>query len=226
MRTLKKVKDKSIPLISYFKKDSLIVEQMRSIQASLNYLINKDAIQTILFTSPEADEGKSTVISNLAVLYAEKGLKVLLVDADLRNPSIHTPFRIPNRGGLSNWLKGELVSFEQTIQPTAIENLSIVVAGDSIHDPANLLDSEKMKDFLQRTKEAFDVVFIDTTPLTAVSDAQILSAKIDGTIIIVRENITKKKALEKAMTLIQLSGSPLLGIIYNGARKSVYSGYY
>ncbi|MBO0454021.1 CpsD/CapB family tyrosine-protein kinase [Candidatus Enterococcus murrayae] len=218
--------NKEIPLMTLFAKQSLVVEQMRSIRASLNYITERQEIATILFSSAEMNEGKSTVAANLATLYAESGKNVLLVDGDLRNPSIHTTFQVTNECGLSNWLNGETQDIEKAIQETAINGLSVTTSGSLKSDPATLLDSSKMDDFLLFAKDQFDLVMIDTTPMTAVSDAQILSAKVDGTLIVVRENVTKKKALKKTFNLLRLSGSNLLGMIYNGARNSVYTGYY
>lgn len=215
-----------IPMMTLFAKQSLVVEQLRSVRSSLNYIIEEQGVQTILFSSAETNEGKSTIAANLATLYAESGKKVLLIDGDLRNPSVHDSFQLSNKKGLSNWLSEETTNLDEVIQGTVIKNLNVTTSGGFKEDPANLLDSDKMDDFLLLAKEEFDLVMIDTTPMTAVSDAQILSSKADGTLIVVRENVTKKKALKKAMNLLQLSGSNLLGMIYNGARNSVYTGYY
>lgn len=215
-----------IPMMTLFAKQSLVVEQLRSVRSSLNYIIEEQGVQTILFSSAETNEGKSTIAANLATLYAESGKKVLLIDGDLRNPSVHDSFQLSNKKGLSNWLSEETTNLDEVIQGTVIKNLNVTTSGGFKEDPANLLDSDKMDEFLLLAKEEFDLVMIDTTPMTAVSDAQILSSKADGTLIVVRENVTKKKALKKAMNLLQLSGSNLLGMIYNGARNSVYTGYY
>ncbi|MDT2522027.1 CpsD/CapB family tyrosine-protein kinase [Enterococcus raffinosus] len=218
--------NKDIPLMALFAKHSLIVEQLRSVRASLNYVTEEQGIKTILFSSAEMNEGKSTVAANLAVLYAESGKRVLLVDGDLRNPSIHKTFELVNKRGLSNWLSGEVQNLTDVICKTGIHGLHVTTSGTFQRDPATLLDSNKMNDFLFTAQKEFDIVMIDTTPMTAVSDAQILSSKVDGTLIVIRENVTKKKALKKTINLLQLSGSNLLGMIYNGSRKSVYTGYH
>lgn len=215
-----------IPLVSVFSKQSIVVEQLRSIRASVSYISEIQQVKTILFSSAEVDEGKSTMVANLAVLYAERGSNVLLVDADLRNPTIQRAFHLSNEIGLSNWLGEKIRSIEDIIQSTGVKDLSVVTSGNLDVSSTSLLDSSKMNEFLDYVKAQYDFVLIDTTPMTAVSDAQVLSTKVDGTLLVVRENITRKKALGKAIQLLQLSGSNLLGTIYNGARKSVYSGYY
>lgn len=215
-----------IPLVSVFSKQSIVVEQLRSIRASVSYISEIQQVKTILFSSAEVDEGKSTMVANLAVLYAERGSNVLLVDADLRNPTIQRAFHLPNEIGLSNWLGEKIRSIEDIIQSTGVKDLSVVTSGNLDVSSTSLLDSSKMNEFLDYVKAQYDFVLIDTTPMTAVSDAQVLSTKVDGTLLVVRENVTRKKALGKAIQLLQLSGSNLLGTIYNGARKSVYSGYY
>lgn len=215
-----------IPLVSVFSKQSIVVEQLRSIRASVSYISEIQQVKTILFSSAEVDEGKSTMVANLAVLYAERGSNVLLVDADLRNPTIQRAFHLSNEIGLSNWLGEKIRSIEDIIQSTGVKGLSVVTSGNLDVSSTSLLDSSKMNEFLDYVKAQYDFVLIDTTPMTAVSDAQVLSTKVDGTLLVVRENVTRKKALGKAIQLLQLSGSNLLGTIYNGARKSVYSGYY
>ncbi|GCF95133.1 tyrosine protein kinase [Enterococcus florum] len=221
-----KKSQKTFPLMSFFVKDSSYVQQLRTIRTGINYIAKIKNSNTLMFTSSEANEGKTTTIANLAISYADKGTKVLLVDADMRNPSIHKAFQLTNELGLSNLLSDEDIKFDDVIKCTIIENLSIITSGSSKKEPSDLLDSQNFDFFIDSCKSKFDLILFDTPPLIVSSDSLIVSNKVEGLILIVRENFTKKKSLKRAMDMIQLSESSLFGIIYNDTKKSKFSGYY
>jgi capsular exopolysaccharide synthesis family protein len=154
-------------------------------------------IKSFLVTSSEAAAGKSTASANIAVAFAQQGKKVLLIDGDLRKPTVNITFKVQNRVGLTNILMHQS-SIEDAIQGTRLsENLTIITSGPIPPNPSELLASSAMKNLIDSVSDFFDVVLIDTPPLSAVTDAQILSSYVGGVVIVVRAYETKKESLAK-----------------------------
>lgn len=154
-------------------------------------------LKSFLVASSEAAAGKSTTIANLAVVFAQQGKKVLLIDADVRKPSVHLTFKLQNRIGLTNVLT-HLISANDAIQGTRVsENLSIISSGPIPPNPSELLSSSAMQNLIDSASKNFDIVLIDTAPLSAVTDAQILSRYVGGAVIVAHANQTKKESLSK-----------------------------
>lgn len=203
-----------------------IVEQYRTIRSNIQFSNIDDNIKTIAFTSSMPGEGKSTTASNLATVYAQQGLKVLLVDADLRKPTAHYTFRLENHLGLTNILTKQ-ATLLQAIQETEVPNLNLLTSGPVPPNPAELLSSSYVEELIQLMKENFDMVIFDTPPVLAVTDAQILSHKVDGTILVVSSNKTDKNASIKAKERLVKSNVKLLGVILNNLKsKENYYYYY
>src|SRR5699024_7524157 len=157
-------------------------------------------------------EGKSITVANLAVAYAQQGKRVLLIDADLRKPTVHYTFRLDNLVGLSTVLVGE-GSFLEAVQDTAQENLSALSSGPIPPNPSELLGSRRMEKFLAEAEEVYDLIIIDSPPVLAVTDAQILANIVDGSLLVIRSGQTEYEAAEKAKEALERSTSKILGTV-------------
>jgi tyrosine-protein kinase Etk/Wzc len=227
----------NIPIIGYIshndyhneipvkdKPGSVLAESFRSLRTSLKYLIKETEHPVISVTSTISSEGKTFISINLATIYAMLGKKVLLVGMDLRKPRIHKIFDISNDEGISKYLIGEL-NYNQTIKSTFIENLCFVPSGPVPPNPAELIESEKMKLFIKEVKKEFDIVIIDTPPFAIVSDALLISGLADVNIFVVRQRYTGKNTLELIEELYQTAKIKSTGIVINDISLSGYYGY-
>lgn len=215
-----------INLITLTSPLSPIAEQYRTIRTNIQFAsANGQQIKTITVTSADPEEGKSTTAANIAVVFAKSNQKVLLVDADLRRSVVHKIFNLNNDNGLSTALSSA-ESITNIIQQTPVEKLSILPSGPKPPNPSELLSSPRMKKILPETRQLFDIVIFDVPPLVTVTDAQIMSSKTDGTLLVLRENISRKKNLTKAKELLDMSQARVLGVVYNGAKRNKDDSYY
>jgi len=219
------VNNKVRNIIAKFNPKSPISEQYRTIRTNIQYASVDNEIKSLLVTSSGPAEGKSTTIANLAVVYAQTGKKVLLIDADLRKPTVHYTFRLDNLRGLSNILVGE-TSLDQAINRADVDNLDIISSGPIPPNPSELLASRKMERFLEEAKMAYDIVIFDTPPVLAVTDAQILANLVDGTILVVRSKETELDAAKKSKEALESASAKLLGAVLNGREKKASNYYY
>lgn len=219
-------KTQPVSLVSLVDPSSPVAEQYRTIRTNLQFASSADQqVQSLVVTSSGPSEGKSLTSANLAIVFAQTGRKVLLVDADMRKPTIHKTFQRSNEAGLSTVLSTG-VSLEETAQETPVENLSILTSGPKPPNPSELLGSAKMNQIMEEARNIFDIVIFDMPPVVAVTDAQIMSSKADGTLLVVRENWTRKDALSKAKELLDLVQARVLGVIYNGSEQGKDKAYY
>lgn len=215
-----------VSLITLVDPSSPVAEQYRTIRTNLQFASSVDRkLQTIVITSSGPGEGKSTTAANLAVVFANSGSRVLLIDADMRKPTVYKTFQLSNTAGLSTILSTEK-SVVSTAQSTGIENLSVLTSGPKPPNPSELLNSQRMNQILEEARRSYDIVIFDMPPIVAVTDAQIMASKVDGTLLVVRENVTKKEAVTKAGELLKLVNARVLGAVYNGAEQSKDQGYY
>jgi len=214
-------------LVTVTENDSFISEQFRTIRANINYSMPEGKLKTILVTSAMASEGKSTNAANLAIVFAQEGKKVLLVDADLRKPSLHYTFNLPNTMGLTHILIGKYFYFN-VIQNTSVSNLDIITSGAIPSNPSELLASKSMDDFFETVKKNYDLIIIDGPPLIPISDSHILGNKCDGTLLIVNSGISKKGDFLKSEEILSASKARILGVVLNNYKvpKSYYRNYY
>ncbi len=191
-----------------------IAESFRSLRTSVEHTMSKQDLKTILFTSAKPQEGKTTIATNLAIAFAQIGKKVLMIDADLRKPTLHHVFNKPNRGGLSNVLSGQL-HIQEVIRETYVVNLEIITSGPIPSSPSEILASDRMSDVLSELKPFYDLIIVDTSPILGLSDGQILSAKCDGVYIVIQFGSTGRSDLQEAIRNLELVQANLLGTILN-----------
>lgn len=206
---------------------SPVAEAFRSLRTNLEYSSIDEPLRTVLVTSSGEQEGKSTVASNLAIAQAQSGKTVVLVDADMRRPKVHTHFGKPNRIGLSDVITGKL-NIEDVTKPIEnIMNLSIITCGTIPPNPAELLGSERMSKLIQELEDKFDYVVIDTPPMI-VSDPQILSTKVNGVIFVIIPGQTRALSAIRPIEELRRIDSRLLGVVANKIprnRDYYYGGY-
>lgn len=224
----KKEIDSDRKLITNLDPKSYISEQYRTIRTSIEFKMSDQGLKTFIITSPEAGAGKSTTSANLAVSFAQQGKKVLLIDADLRKPTVQRSFRLPNHKGLTNLLTQSL-PLEEVLQTTEIsETLKLISSGPVPPNPSELLGSAAMKKLLEAVEEQFDTILIDTPPVNVVTDAHILSRMTDGTIIVAFSGQTKKEDLIKIKKSFEKINANLIGVVLHGldTKESAYYYYY
>jgi len=201
-----------------------VAEQYRTIRTNIQFSGTDEEIKSLLLTSSGPSEGKSTTAANLATVYAQQGLNVLLIDGDLRKPTAHYTFRLENHTGLTNVLTRQS-SLGQAVQQTEVPNLYVLTSGPIPPNPSELLASKQMGEGLAEMKERFDMVIFDTPPILAVADAQILANQVDASLLIVSSAKTEKDAALKAKELLTQAKSKLLGAVLNN-RKMEEGNYY
>jgi capsular exopolysaccharide synthesis family protein len=209
---------------------SEVSESYRSLRTAVYFGGSSARAHTILVTSPERGDGKTTVASNLAISMAQAGERVLLIDADLRAPMQDMIFQINGRIGLANVLNGK-ESFEAAVRRTGVEGLEILPAGVAARNPSEVLNSQRFIDLLEELTERYDRVIIDSPPLLAVTDARIISASADATVVVLRAGKTNRKLSEGALDGLGSVGAKVLGVVVNdvqrrGMQKYGYYGRY
>ncbi|WP_280160490.1 CpsD/CapB family tyrosine-protein kinase [Priestia megaterium] len=202
-----------------------VAEQYRTIRTNIQFSDTEQDIKSIMLTSTGPGEGKSTTASNLATVYAQQGLRVLLIDADLRKPTSHYTFRLENHVGLTNVLTKQS-PLGQAVQTTEVPELFLLTSGPIPPNPAELLASNNMTELLKEMKEEFDMVIFDTPPVLAVADAQILANQVDGSILVVSSGKTDKEAAVKAKELLLKANAKVLGAVLNNRKMEEGSDYY
>ena len=206
------------------KPKSIVSEAYRTLRTNIQYSSFDKEIRTIVVTSAEAAEGKSTVSGNLALSFAQNEKKVIIVDCDLRKPSVHKNFKLSNLIGLSEVLigKGKL---EEVIQ-SRNENLDILTSGKIPPNPSEMLSSSAMTNLIEKLKEKYDIVILDSAPLQAVTDAQILSTKADGTILVIRAQRTNRESVIEAKNLLTKVGANIVGTVLHAVENTRGKNYY
>ncbi|WP_303699671.1 CpsD/CapB family tyrosine-protein kinase [Lentibacillus sp. CBA3610] len=212
-------------LITKMNPRSPIAEQFRTVRTNLQFSSADHELKSLMVTSSGPSEGKSSSAANLAVVYAQQGKKVLLVDSDMRKPTVHYTFRLDNLSGLSNILVGD-ASLQDTVTYSDVENLDVIACGPIPPNPSELLGSRRMEQFIKEAKMAYDIILFDTPPVLAVTDAQILANLCDGSMLIVRSKQTEYESAEKSIDVLQSSTAKFLGTVLNGVEKKKANYYY
>lgn len=213
-------------LITVSDSKSIFAEQFRTIRANIKFSMPDTNIKTILVTSSIPGEGKSTNAANLAVVFAQEGKKVLLVDADMRKPTIHNTFTIFNTVGLSTILSKQH-DYNQAIQRTRIvDNLDVLPSGPIPPNPTELLSSNYFKTFLDNMKKGYDLIIFDTPPILSASDVQILANICDGTLLVINAGVAPKEDVLKAKAVLTASKANVLGATLNNYKMPKNRQYY
>lgn len=215
-------------LITLFDQDSPISESFRAIRARIQHLGEADGEfpKLILVTSPAEHEGKTFTSMNLAGSFAQSNKRTLLIDCDFRRPRIHEILGVDKKPGLVDYL-AKKVKLEEIIRSLKSNNLGYITAGTIPPNPAEILESRAMKNFLIEIREFFDVVILDSAPIVAVIDAEILAKQAEGTILVVASEKTEKRLMTDAVDIIKSKNVNFLGTVLNNFRyKSGYGYYY
>ncbi len=225
----KESKIKAVELITYYAPESYFSENFRSIRTAFLLSSARPSRKAIIVSSPLPNEGKSAYACNFAVTLAQNNKKVIILDADLRNPRQHRIFDVNNVHGLTNYLSEEL-ELESLIKGTKVPHLFLANAGPIPPNPVELLGSEKMGHLLMRLKEVFDYVVIDSPPLLRVSDAFVMAPHADGVILVVWSGKTRRESLRLAKEKLDLMSVPTFGVVINRVNLEElgyhYSNYY
>ncbi|WP_264804005.1 CpsD/CapB family tyrosine-protein kinase [Cytobacillus sp. NCCP-133] len=214
-------------LITLTNSRSPISEQYRTIRTNIQFSSVDSSIRSLMVTSSGPGEGKSTTIANLAVVFAQQDKRVLLIDADMRKPTVHYTFQLQNHMGLTNVLTKQS-AISEAVNKTDQENLFVLTSGPIPPNPAELLGSKAMEEFMETAYKEFDMILFDTPPVLAVTDAQILANKCDGTILVVSSGKTETEAAVKTKEHLQAAKGKLLGVVLNQkkVKDSPYYYYY
>jgi len=226
-RKIKNERKKPVSLIAYEDPTSSITEEYRLIRTNIEFASVDKQIKTIVVTSPSPGDGKSMTAANLAIILAQQDKRVLLVDADLRKPSVHYTFRVDNRYGLTNLLTKQN-TLEKSKLKTSLLNLDVLTSGPIPPNPAELLNSKNMELIIEELNNNFDYIIFDTPPVLAVTDAQVLANKCDGIVMVISSGKTTKKEALKTKDLLHKVKTPLLGVVLNGVdyRNNKYKYMY
>lgn len=209
------------------KKDpkSPITEQYRTIRTNIQYASVDQAIRSIVVTSTGPMEGKSTTTANLAVVFAQQGKKTLLIDADLRKPTAHYTFQLPNTVGLTSVLTKQ-AELMDAVHMTDVENLFVLTSGPIPPNPAELLASVSMEYLLKEAYNLYDFILFDTPPVLTVTDAQVLANLVDGSILVTSSGTTDRDSAIKAKELLSNANAKLLGAVLNNKKVDKSTHYY
>jgi len=202
-------------------------EAYRTIRTNLMFSVARSDCKTVMFTSSIQGEGKTTTAVNIAFSIARSNKKVLLLDLDLRKPSIHRVLKQKSIPGLTNFLSG-YNSLEEVLHKELYPNLDVICAGTIPPNPAEMVASDGMIRLLEEMKKQYDFIILDTPPLNLVSDALSIISHTDGMVLVIRPKYTARNEVQKALSQVEFVGGKVLGIVANGVqdRKRSYRRYY
>ena len=208
------------------KPKSIAAESYRTLRTNIQYSSFDKEYKVIVVTSSEPGEGKSTTAGNLAISLAQGEKKVLLIDCDLRKPSLHKKFKVSNVVGLSDVLIG-METLEEAGNRYK-KNLMVLTSGKVPPNPPEMLGSKAMATLLEELRDEFDYIILDTPPVQLVTDSQILATKADGTILVIKAEATKKEAVQASINLLKKVNAHIIGTVLNGVdnKKNKYNYYY
>jgi non-specific protein-tyrosine kinase len=204
---------------------SPVSEAYRTLRTNLSFYSVDDPIHSLVVTSPATDEDKSITVANLAVTMAQSGRRTVLVDCDLRRPSLHAFFGTQAEPGLTNYVLGELDDLP--LQETGVENLWLLASGPTPPNPADMLGSKKLDQIIHDLEERADMVLFDAPPVIAVTDAAVLGAKVDGVLLVISAGHTRRDHAERSKDLLEQARVRIVGVtLTNAQRDSMAGGYY
>jgi capsular exopolysaccharide synthesis family protein len=204
---------------------SALSEGFRGLRTSVLLSRARRPPKSLIFCSAEPGEGKTTVASNLAISLAQLGKRVLLIDGDMRRPTVHMLFDIRNRSGLVTYLAGQ-EEWQKLVRPAGESGLLCLVSGPIPPNPAELLSSGAMRSLMSEAMAAYDFVLVDSPPMLNIADARILAAMVEGAILVVKESGTPRGMVQRALGQIRDAGAPLVGVVLNAVQLSLDRSYY
>jgi non-specific protein-tyrosine kinase len=214
-------------LITLSEPRSPISEAYRTLRTNLDFASLDQALKTLVVTSAGVGEGKSTTLANLAVVSAQAGRRVLLVDADLRRPTLHEIFGLDNGTGLTTVMMDEAALASPPLQDTGVEGLRVLPSGPLPPNPAELMGSRRMADVVAALAEGADQVFFDTPPVVAVTDAAVLATKADGVLLVISAGKTRREYARMAVQRLEQINARLVGTVLTNAQMGAgFQEYY
>jgi capsular exopolysaccharide synthesis family protein len=219
--------DKLSELITISEPRSPISEAYRTLRTNLDFASLDQALKTLVVTSAGVSEGKSSTLANLAVVSAQAGRKVVLVDADLRRPTLHEVFGLGNEAGLTTVMVDETALASPPLQDTGIEGLSVLTSGSLPPNPAELMGSRRMEEVIAVLADQADQVFFDTPPVVAVTDAAVLATKVDGVLLVISAGQTRREYARTAVQRLEQISARLVGTVLTNVQMGAgFKGYY
>lgn len=215
-------------LIALRQPRSPVAEAYRMIRTNMQFSTIDNPLRTLMITSPNPGEGKSLTTANLAVVLAQAGQRVIVVDADLRRPMQHQIFELDNRMGLTTILPDPSIRVADVWQNTPIENLKMIATGPLPPNPADMLGSKRLGQVIEELKTKAEIIIFDTPPVNAVADATILAGRLDGVLLVARSGRTRRSPIQHSRDVLSSTGANLLGVIINqlSSRAKPYQYYY
>lgn len=196
--------------------DFNVVEKYKSVRTNIMFSMPKsDKGKVVVVTSSTPGEGKTTTTINLAITFAQTGARVMLVDCDLRKSRVHRYLKLEKTDGVTNILCG-FTTIEKAVKRNVRENLDVLTAGEIPPNPAELIESEEFGKMIAALRESYDYIFIDTPPVTVVTDATLATKESDGVVIVVRQDVTTFDLLDSTMETINNSNTKIIGVIMLG----------
>ena len=217
-----------INLVTQHDPKSPAAEAYKVIRTSIQFAKAGNSLKTIAITSCTPDEGKSTTAANLAIVLTQTGKRVLLMDCDMRNPTVHKNFKLSNKVGLSSCISLG-TELAEAVQETEIENLDALTSGVIPPNPSELLGSERMQAILARAQEEYDYVLLDTPPVLPVTDTLVLGSLVDGLILVLDSGEIKVEMARDVKNQLMHAGANILGVVLNKVRSEHHGygyGYY
>jgi len=211
---------------------SIAAEAYRLLRTNLLFSLTEKSLRTVLVTSPAPGDGKTTVAANLAIAFAHQGMRVLLVDADLRRGRVHDLFHCPREPGLSQLLQNE-ITLEAAVRPTPVTGLYAMATGRLPDAPNELVGGENMRAFLTKATTEYALVVIDSPPVLAASDAAVMSTYSDATVVVIRAGRTHEEEIQRTLDQLNAVGGNVVGAVLNDPDSAIapggayyYSEYY
>lgn len=218
--------DLASSLITVVHPRSPVSEAYRTLRTNIQFYSLDRPIRTLLVTSASPEDGKSTTLANLAVTFAETGHSVVAVDCDLRRPSLHKLFGVPNDGGLTTLIREE-TSLDDAVLKTDVPHLGILPSGPLPPNPSEILGSQRMERVVEALQNSADIVMFDSPPTVSVTDAAVLGAKMDGVLLVVSVGKTKRDHVLRAKQQLERVNAKVLGVVLNNVKfdGSIYRYY-
>ncbi len=214
------------PLVAHFDPKSPVAEAYRTLRSNIKFASLGQPLKTLLVTSTVAKEGKTSTATNLAITVAQSGQRVLLIDADLRNPRLNRVFKVKREPGLSDVLIGRASLEDAVYEVSDVPNLYLLPCGPIPPNPAELLSSQSLQNLLETLKQEYDLVVFDSDPLLPVSDSVELGKLVDGVVLVVRAGVTERDFLEEVKRIIETARLRVLGVVLNAVDLARHYGYY